>query len=114
MWISKELSDWAKEIFNNEAFAERMANTLNFVLKQLVGPECFEIKIKDPNAVHFNPKQLVSDLTIIYSNLQDIEEFCKKVVKDDRSFKLEYMNKALRVVKKTRSFNNTGDFANFV
>jgi hypothetical protein len=31
------MSDWCKKIFNNEAFAERIAHTLNFVLKHLVG-----------------------------------------------------------------------------
>jgi|LauGreDrversion4_2_1035121.scaffolds.fasta_scaffold171202_2 hypothetical protein len=37
IWIIQQLSDWCKDIFNNEAFSERIANTLNFVLSHLVG-----------------------------------------------------------------------------
>lgn len=39
LWNVKQLSTWNKQIFENETFAERIANTLNFVLKNLVGPE---------------------------------------------------------------------------
>lgn len=40
LWNTKQLSGWCKEIFDTEAFAERIAQTLNFVLKNLVGPDC--------------------------------------------------------------------------
>ena len=38
-----QLSEWCSEIFRNEAFAERIANTLNFVLKHLVGPDMVRV-----------------------------------------------------------------------
>jgi hypothetical protein len=38
LWNVKQLSSWCKKAFEVEAFAERIANTLNFVLKSLVGP----------------------------------------------------------------------------
>ncbi len=86
------MSDWCKKAFEIEAFAERIANTLNFVLKSLVGPEGTEITIKHPEKVSFKPVELLDDLAFIYTKLSEIEFFCKSVVKDDRSFKPEYLN----------------------
>jgi Ubiquitin elongating factor core len=43
IWIVMQLSEWCKEIFKNETFAERIAKTLNFVLKHLVGPEMVRV-----------------------------------------------------------------------
>jgi ubiquitin conjugation factor E4 B len=69
-----------------------MANTLNFVLKYLVGPDGSENSIKNPEKVSFKPVDLLDDLAFIYTNLSQIEFFCRAVVKDDRSFKPEYIN----------------------
>jgi hypothetical protein len=92
LWNVKQLADWCKKAFEIEAFAERIANTLNFVLKSLVGPEGTEITIKNPEKVSFKPVELLDDLAFIYTKLSEIEFFCKSVVKDDRSFKPEYLN----------------------
>ena len=40
VWNVEQLSEWCKDIFKSEAFAERIAHTLNFVLMNLVGPDC--------------------------------------------------------------------------
>jgi hypothetical protein len=53
------MSDWCKKIFNNEAFAERIAHTLNFVLKHLVGEEGSRTSIKDPESIGFQPIKLL-------------------------------------------------------
>lgn len=86
------MSSWCKKAFEVEAFAERIAHTLNFVLKSLVGPEGSEIQVKDPDTLNFKPVQLLDDLAFIYTNLSHIEFFCKSVVRDERSFKIEYLN----------------------
>ena len=92
VWNVQQLSEWCRDIFVNEAFAERIANTLNFVLSHLVGPECQRTQIKDAEGVSFKPVQLLSELCAIYANLSEIPHFCKSVVKDERSFKQEYLN----------------------
>jgi len=69
IWIVLQLSEWCKEIFKNEAFAERIANTLNFVLKHLVGPEMVRVQIKDPESVSFKQIKLLVELCTIYTNL---------------------------------------------
>jgi ubiquitin conjugation factor E4 B len=70
------------------------------VLKHLVGPEC--IQVRDPESVAFKPTQLMQDLCAIYTNLSEIPHFCKAVVKDERSFKPEYLGHALRRLKMAR------------
>lgn len=109
-----QLSDWCKEIFKNEAFAERIANTLNFVLKHLVGPECSRVQIKDPESVSFKPAILLHELCTIYTNLQEIEYFCISVVKDERSFKPEYINQALRRLKISKMAFNQQKLEEFI
>jgi hypothetical protein len=109
-----QLSDWCKEIFKNEAFAERIANTLNFVLKHLVGPDMVRVQIKDPESVSFNQTKLLVELCTIYTNLQEIEFFCTCVVKDDRSFKPEYINQALRRLKMAKASFNQSQIEQFI
>lgn len=55
--------------------------------------------IKNPEKVHFKPIELLDELVVIYTNLQENEYFCKAVVKDERSFKIDYLNQALRKLK---------------
>jgi hypothetical protein len=69
MWNSKQLASWCKKIFENEAFAERIANTLNFVLRHLVGEDCSMTLVKEPEKLSFKPIELLSDLCAIYTNL---------------------------------------------
>jgi ubiquitin conjugation factor E4 B len=92
LWNTKQISTWCKQAFLNEAFAGRIAQTMNFVLKQLVSPESTAIKVKNPDKLAFKPIELLADLTQIYTNLSEIEVFCQSVVKDDRSFKPEYLS----------------------
>lgn len=61
-------------------------------MKHLVGPEMVRVQIKDPESVSFKQIKLLVELCTIYTNLQEIDYFCHCVVKDDRSFKAEYMN----------------------
>jgi len=49
--------------------------------------------------VFFKKTELISDLIVIYTNLSEIEAFCKAVVRDERSFRLEYLQKAHRQIK---------------
>ena len=100
LWIAKQLADWCKSLFQNEAFAERIANTVNFVLKSLVGPDAAQLtQVKDPELLSFKPVELLADLATIYANLKDVDVFCRAVVKDERSFKFDYFNIALRKLK---------------
>lgn len=39
--------------------AERLANMVNYFLAQLVGPKCLELKVKNPEKYHFQPRELL-------------------------------------------------------
>ena len=67
LWNVKQLSLWCKEAFDNETFSERIANTLNYVLSTLVGPESTEIQVRNPDKINFKPVELLDDLSFIYS-----------------------------------------------
>lgn len=109
-----QLSDWCKAIFNNEDFSERIANTLNFVLSHLVGDQCARTQIRDPDSVSFKPIPLLQELCTIYTNLSEIPHFCKSVVKDERSFKPEYLNQALRKLRISKVGMNLAELEKFI
>lgn len=92
IWNVKQLSGWCKKIFENEAFAERIATTLNFVLNSLVGPDSQSYSIKNPEKVSLKPIQMILDMATIYGNLSEIENFCVSVVRDPRSFSTDNFN----------------------
>jgi ubiquitin conjugation factor E4 B len=66
IWMVKEISNWAKESFNNDVFTSRMASSLNFVLNKIVGPHCIELKVNKPSKYAFSPIKLLADLSVIY------------------------------------------------
>lgn len=71
-------------------------------------------QIKDPEKVAFKPMELLKDLSVIYANLSEIDNFCKAVVKDDRSFATDNFNQALRRLKMAKIYENIQDFEKFV
>ena len=106
IWIVKQISDWARESFNNEVFTSRMATSLNFVMNKITGPHCIELKVNKPSKYKFVPINLLCDLTHIYSNLSSIDMFVKAVISNDM-FKMENSMKAHRILKKNRKYEES-------
>ena len=113
IWMVKQISDWAKESFNNEVFSNRMASSLNFVLNRIVGPQWIELKVNDPGKYKFKPIELLSDLVCIYTNLGSIEIFVK-AVSGDELFKIENAQKAARILKKHRHYEEVIGLNKFI
>ncbi|XP_053392708.1 ubiquitin conjugation factor E4 A-like isoform X2 [Mercenaria mercenaria] len=92
-----------KTIFCHEMMVDRIAAMLNYFLLHLVGPKQRDLKVKDKNEFEFKPGQLVSDITKIYLNLSDNEEFCKAVSGDGRSYSEDLFQKAIKVLQRIGS-----------
>ena len=84
------------------------------MLKSLVGPESTELQVKNQEKLSFKPVDLLDDLAFIYTNLSSIDYFCKSVVKDERSFKPEYLNQALRRLRLNKKFESISELEKFI
>ena len=84
------------------------------MLKSTVGPEFIEIRINEPEKVCFKAPELIGDLINVYTNLAELDVFCKAVVHDDRSFKLEYLRKAHRILKKRLGLFDLSNLEKFI
>ena len=62
----------------------------------------------------FKPVELLGQIISIYINLSQQENFCTSVVRDDRSFKLEYLYKSHRLLKKHRAEVNINELEIFI
>lgn len=67
--IFKYISDVAPGPFIVPELVDRLAAMLDYNLKQLVGPECQNLKVERPERYKFEPKRLLDDITQIYINL---------------------------------------------
>jgi len=67
---------------------------LDYNLDALVGPRCNELRVKDKDKYHFNPRQLLSDVVQVYLNLGDQNEFVRAVAGDGRSYRKELFESA--------------------
>ncbi|CCD22450.1 ubiquitin-ubiquitin ligase UFD2 NDAI_0A02930 [Naumovozyma dairenensis CBS 421] len=76
----------------------RLASMLNYNLESLVGPKCGELKVSNPEAYSFNPKELLKSLCTIYINLCAEEEFIDAVSRDTRSFKVSLFERAVNIL----------------
>lgn len=78
----------------------RLANMLNYNLDALVGPKCTDLKVKDPEKYQFNPKSLLLNISKVFVNLADEEEFVDAVAQDSRSFKRSLFTRAEGILRK--------------
>ena len=65
-----------------------------------MGPRQRNFKVKDKDEYEFKPEVIVSDITHIYLNLSNSEDFCKAVSGDGRSYSSELFPKAIHVLQK--------------
>ncbi|CDH50642.1 ubiquitin conjugation factor e4 [Lichtheimia corymbifera JMRC:FSU:9682] len=80
---------------------DRLAAMLDYNLAQLVGPKCTELKVKNREKYHFQPRVLLSEIIDIYLHL-NCPTFVEAVARDGRSYKKEYFSKAASIMLKQR------------
>ena len=87
------------EPFMVSEVVDRLAAMLDYNLAQLVGPKCQELKVKNREKYHFQPRVLLSEIIDIYLHL-NCPAFVEAVARDGRSYKKEYFSKAASILLK--------------
>ena len=77
-------------IFVHPTMLERISSMLNYFLFKLCGPSRKDLKVADFEKVDFDPAELVAIISKIYLNLQDVDEFCKKVLSLPLIFSIQH------------------------
>ncbi|XBW37460.1 hypothetical protein QEN19_003042 [Hanseniaspora menglaensis] len=84
------------QCFTIPELVDRLASMLNYNLNMLVGPQCKNLVVKNPQKYKFDPKTLLKDLCSIYINLSNEEAFITAAARDDRSFDPNLFEQAIR------------------
>jgi len=74
--------------------AGRVGSMLNSFVFRLVGPQCLELKVREPERYHFNPRLLLVEIAEIYIHMASQREFATAVVSDQRSYSPELFQRA--------------------
>ncbi|KAL1722762.1 ubiquitin elongating factor core-domain-containing protein [Schizophyllum commune] len=91
-----------KAPFMMPEIVDRLAAMLDYNLNALIGPRYQELRVRDPEKLSFNPRQLLSDIIQIFINLSDQPEFVRAVANDGRSYSKElFMRAAAKAVQRT-------------
>jgi ubiquitin conjugation factor E4 B len=86
--------------FTKPEIVQRLADMLDYNLEALVGPKKSNLKIENGEEYGWNPRQMLSEISDVYLNLRDKENFQKAVAKDGRSYKPENFSTALTIMQK--------------
>ncbi|KAJ2366658.1 Ubiquitin conjugation factor E4, partial [Coemansia sp. RSA 2607] len=86
----------------------RLAAMLNYNLKQLAGPKCASLRVRDmKERFAFNPRVLLSELTSVYMHLglsddasPEVSRFVSAVVEDDRSYSPQLFADAYAILER--------------
>jgi len=108
------LTEGVQEPFMKPELADRLAAMLDAVLEQLTnGPKCKNLKVKNPEKYGWEPKWLLSHIIDIYLHL-DGDKMARAMANDERSFKLETFQDAVRRMEGTlnRSQADVQKFSN--
>lgn len=104
--ILKLLTSETRGIFCHSSMVDRIASMLNYFLLSLCGPKQKNFKVKKKNikfefifhtlfqvknkeSFDFDPANTVKQISTIYLNLKDSEEFCLALTQDGRSYSPE-------------------------
>ncbi|KAH8412425.1 hypothetical protein KR009_001922 [Drosophila setifemur] len=82
-----------KEPFMRAELVDRLSSMLNFNLKQLAGPKCNDLKVKNPAKYGWEPRSLLAQIFDIYLHL-DCDRFAEALAADERSFDVQICNEA--------------------
>ncbi|KAI4143344.1 MAG: hypothetical protein LQ340_007039, partial [Diploschistes diacapsis] len=86
--------------FTMPEIVQRLADMLDYNLDALIGPKSVNLKVERPEDYGFNPKVLLSEITDVYLNLSEKENFITAVARDGRSYKPENFVNAAKVMEK--------------
>ena len=56
---------------------------LNYNLQQLCGPKCKALKVRNQGKYGWNPRKLLDQITDIYLNLDQYDEFARAIANDE-------------------------------
>lgn len=104
--LMAKVTTHCKEPFISEELGEKFAQALNFCLDQLCTGKGLKFKIKNPERFHFEPKDLLTNIICMYSNLSKMEQFRKNVVADGRSYSDETFEKAQKILNSSNKSVN--------
>ncbi|KAF2461616.1 ubiquitin elongating factor core-domain-containing protein [Lineolata rhizophorae] len=88
------------DAFTKPEIVQRLADMLDYNLDILVGPKSSNLRVEEPEAYQFRPKELLSDLIDIFINLGAKESFRVAVARDGRSYKPANFEKARSIMAK--------------
>jgi ubiquitin conjugation factor E4 B len=86
-----------KAPFMMPEIVDRLAAMLDYNLQALVGPKYQELKVRDPEKLKFNPRELLSDVIQVFLNLSDQPKFIQAVAGDGRSYSKELFKSAVEI-----------------
>ncbi|KAF5382739.1 hypothetical protein D9615_002873 [Tricholomella constricta] len=89
-----------KAPFMMPEIVDKLAAMLDYNLVALVGPKYQELKVREPEKLKFNPRELLSDILQVFLNLSDQPEFIKAVAGDGRSYTKALFDNAAEVALK--------------
>ncbi|CAK8686773.1 unnamed protein product [Clavelina lepadiformis] len=94
------LTKLVQKPFLRPEIADRLAAMFNFNLKQLCGPKCKDLKVKEPEKYGFEPRKLLECLSDLYLHL-DCDEFAHYLASDERSYNKELYQTAIARMEKS-------------
>ena len=86
-----------KSPFMMPEIVDRLAAMLDYNLQALVGPRCQDLKVREPEKLKFNPKELLGNILQVFLNLSDQDQFVIAVAGDGRSYTKELFDRAIEI-----------------
>ncbi|KAF2720810.1 hypothetical protein K431DRAFT_225608 [Polychaeton citri CBS 116435] len=87
--------------FTMPEVVQRLTDMLDYNLDLMTGPKSVNLKIKNPEDFGFIPKQLLSDIMMVYQNLSNKQAFVQAIARDGRSYKPNNFVRAKQIMQNT-------------
>ncbi|KAK2871908.1 hypothetical protein FQN49_002715 [Arthroderma sp. PD_2] len=86
--------------FTMKEIVQRLADMINYNLDAMVGPKSANLRVDNLAEYGFNPRNMLNEITDVYLNLMDKENFILAIARDGRSYKPANFEKAAEILRK--------------
>lgn len=102
-----------QEPFLQDEVIDHFAAMLNYNLVHLAGPKCRDLKVKEPEKYHFQPRVWLGNLIKVFLNMAPKQKFLQALARDGRSFQPETFMKAAALIGRL-GLGSEQDIATFI
>eukprot|EP00300_Choanocystis_sp_HF-7_P014096 c18565_g1_i2.p1 GENE.c18565_g1_i2~~c18565_g1_i2.p1 ORF type:complete len:241 (+),score=59.72 c18565_g1_i2:2-724(+) len=107
------LARHASQPFMAPELCPRVASTFNYFLNMLAGPKCKNLKVKNRDKYHWNPRPMLVRICSLHMRFSNNETYVREIVADARSYSQQLITEVSGILRRIKQHASEEFIAQF-